>query len=167
MKYLFWALGALLAAAGLVWLAGVLLPPEHEASASLRLKASPEAVWAVLAAVENYPRWRSDVATSEMMAGASGFSWRESDARGLATEHAQGPGKTAEKWVDRLVKGDFAMRGERVFLIVADEGGGTRVALTEKVLIPNPLARFRARFLAGYAENLNQLLADLRKRLAE
>jgi hypothetical protein len=57
--------------------------------------------------------------------------------------------------------------GERVFLIVPDAEGASRVAVTETVELTDPLARFRARFVTGYAAPLKKLLEDLRKRLAE
>ncbi len=167
MKYLLRALGASLAMAGFVWLCGSLLPAKHEASASVRLKASPEAVWAVLSAVENYPRWRSDVAAAEVIGSGPVLTWKEADARGRVMVHALGPGDMPEKWVDKLIKGDLPQGGERVFLIVADEDGGSRVALTEIAELRDPWARFRVRFVSGYAENLVKLLDDLRKRLAE
>jgi Polyketide cyclase / dehydrase and lipid transport len=167
MKYLMWAFAGALVVAGFIWLCGYLLPPKHEASASLKLKASPEAVWAVLTAVENYPDWRSDVAISEVISSAPELSWKESDSKGRVMVHAAGPGRNAEKWIDKLVRGDRQQGGERVFLIVADAEGGSRVAVTEDVELRDPLARFRARFMTGYAENLKKLLEDLRKRLAE
>lgn len=167
MKHVIRTVAALLGAAAFVWLTGLLLPLKHEASASIRLKATPEAVWAVLSAVENYPGWRSDVATSELIGGKPGISWRETDARGLMMVHAAGHCRPVTKWIDCLVKGDSPRTGERIFLIVPEEEGGSRVALSESVDIPDPLARFRARFFTGYAQDLKTLLEDLRKRLGE
>jgi hypothetical protein len=69
--------------------------------------------------------------------------------------------------VERSVTGGGRVRIERTFLIVAEENGGTLVALTEKTDLRNPFARFRARFVTGYAENANALLNDLRRRLGE
>ncbi|HKP95973.1 MAG TPA: SRPBCC family protein [Fibrobacteria bacterium] len=169
MKYLVRGIGGLIAAAAFVWLCGLLLPLEHEASATVRVNAPPEAVWAVLTAVKDYPRWRSDVAMAEIVALKPELSWKESDARGRVTWHAARgmPGGPADKWMDRILKGDPPQAGERTFLIVAGEDGGTRVAITEVAEVRDPLARFRARFVTGYAENLKKLLEDLRKRLAE
>jgi hypothetical protein len=167
LKYLIWALSGLLVVGGVFWLSGLLLPPKHEASATLRLKATPEAVWAVLAAVDNYPLWRSDLATLEIIGRKPELSWTETARRGGTAWHEAGPGRIGEKWIDKLVKGNPPLSGERVFLLVAEADGGTRVALTECLSLPDPLARFRARFVTGYAENLRTLLGDLRKRLAE
>jgi hypothetical protein len=192
LRYIGWAIGAVLAASAFVWLCGLMIPARHEASASLRVDADPEAILAVLAPVEGYPRWRSDVAKVEVPGPASAVDgidagrWRETDADGRSTEHeaamAPGPGGNAsrggrgsirprkggaEKWVERSVTGDGRVRIERTFLIVAEENGGTLVALTEKTDLRNPFARFRARFVTGYAENANALLNDLRRRLGE
>jgi hypothetical protein len=165
MKYLVWTLCGLAAAAAFVWLAGTLLPVKHEASASIRVQASPEAVYAVLTAVENYPRWRSDVGFSEMTVHHPERVWTETDARGRLTLHVEGAGRPAEKWIDRIVGGKPQRRGERVFLIVADAQGGAQVALKETVIITDALGRFRARFISGYAKDSRILLEELKKRL--
>ena len=68
--------------AGAVFLAGTLLPAKHEATAHISVEAAPEGVWAVLAAVENYPTWRSDVATSEILRPRPSLVWRQSDPKG-------------------------------------------------------------------------------------
>lgn len=166
-KYLIWAVAGALALAGFVWLSGFLLPLKHEAGASLKLKAAPEAVWAVLTAVENYPEWRSDVAGCQVISGAPELSWKESDARGMVMVHSAGPGRNAEKWVDKVVRGDLRQNGERVYLIIAESDGGSRIAVTERMELRDPLARFQARFVIGYAEHPKRMLEDLRKRLAE
>jgi hypothetical protein len=158
---------ALIGAAGLVWLAGFLLPLKHEAAAELHVRATPEAVWAVLSAVENYHDWRRDVAGSDVMRPRPDLTWRQTDPKGRVMMHSEGIGRPAEKWVDRLSGGDFDVAGERVFLIVADTEGGSTVALKETLEIRSPIARFKARFVSGYARDLHALLEDLRKRLGE
>ncbi len=121
----------------------------------------------MLPAIGNYPRWRSDIAATELIREVPRLQWKETDARGRAGTHREGEGRPVEKWIDSLTGGDARVSGEKVWLLVADEDGGTRIALTEKTEIRNPLARFRARFVAGYAGDLRQLLDDLRKRLGE
>ena len=133
----------------------------------MRVKAAPEAVWAVLTAVENYPRWRSDVAAVADLRAEPGLTWRETDSLGRATLHAEGQSRVSEKWIDRTLGADGKGSGQRVFLIVADEEGGSRVALTETREIANPLLRFKARFVDGYGVDAEKLMGDLRKRLAE
>jgi hypothetical protein len=208
LRYAGYATGCILSAIAFVWLCGLMIPSRHEASASLRVEAAPEAVLAVLAAVEGYPRWRSDVAEVEAPVrgptadGGEGVRsgpdmglpaeygaarrWRETDGAGRVTEHEagevsgsgnasarKGPGSAyprmggSGKWVERSTTADGRVRVERTFLIVAEGETGTRVALMEKTDLADPFARFRARFVSGYAEDLNALLNGLRKRLGE
>ncbi len=167
MPHLLRACAVLALLAGLAGLSGFLLPARHEAGMSIHVQATPEAVWAVLTAVGDYPRWRSDVAASEVLGSGPALSWRQSDPKGRASLHAEGPGRPAEKWVDRLTGGDTGMKGTRTFLIVADAVGGSTIGLTEVVEIPDPLARFRARFITGYAKDLKTLLDELKRRLGE
>jgi hypothetical protein len=167
MQYLMRVCAFLAVLAGLVGLSGFLLPARHEAGMSIHVQATPEAVWAVLAAVEDYPRWRSDVSVSEIIRSKPTLAWRQSDSKGRASLHTEGPGRLAEKWVDRLSGGKKEANGSRTFLIVADAVGGSTIGLTEVVEIPEPLARFRARFMTGYSSELNSLLNDLKRRLGE
>jgi hypothetical protein len=158
---------ALAVLSGLIGLTGILLPARHEASAHIHVRASPDAVWAVLAAVGNYPSWRSDVAASEILSAGPVQVWRQTDPRGRVMKHTEGPNRPGEKWVDRLSGGDLKIGGERVFLLVSDSSGGCTIALTETLEIKDPLARFKMRFVTGYAKDLKRLLAELAGRLGE
>jgi hypothetical protein len=188
LRYSGWGIGCALAVTAFVWVCGLMIPSRHEAAASLRVEAAPEAVLAVLSSVEGYPRWRKDVAEVETLDGGASATrrWRETGPDGRVTDHEAGTpsgssggplpaGRVSalprlggsEKWVERSVTDDGRVRVERTFLIVAEGETGTRVALTGKTDLEDPLARFRARFVSGYAEDLNALLEDLRKRLGE
>jgi hypothetical protein len=178
---LFVALPAALA--GFVWLAGALVDPHYEAGSSIRVEATPEAVRLVLASIENYPRWRTDVAAVEITGRKPSPTWLEYDAKGRATAYAQtedgladepvrerpdeSPGASPIKWAERITGGTLPMRARRTFLMVPIEDGGTRIAVTEEGEIANPLERFRYRFQIGHTAALEKYLADLRKRLAE
>lgn len=52
-----------------------------------------------------------------------------------------------------------------ILLPAPDAQGGAQVALKETVVITDPLGRFRARFIAGYAKESRTLLEDLKMRL--
>ncbi|MDB5103272.1 MAG: Polyketide cyclase/dehydrase [Fibrobacteres bacterium] len=166
MKYLVRLAAGLIGLAGLILLSGYLLPARHEAAAVVSVQATPEAIWAVLTSVENYPRWRSDIAITEVIRSKPVQQWRQSDARGREAMHCEGAGRPVEKWVDSLI-GDGRLGGKRIWLLVPEPTGGTRIALTEIADIRDPLARFQARFVNGYAKDLRQVLQDLRKRLGE
>lgn len=167
MRYILRVSAVLVLLAVVIGLSGFLLPARHEAGMSIHVQATPEAVWAVINAVEKYPRWRSDVAVSEIMDRKPVLTWRQSDSKGRTSRHCEGPGRQAEKWVEKITGGKPGMKGTRTFLIVADAMGGSTIALTEVVEISNPLARFRLRFMTGYARNVKSLLEDLRRRLGE
>ena len=167
MRYFTRLCAVLALLAAVTGLSGFLLPARHEAGMSIHVQATPEAVWAVLTAVEEYPRWRSDVAASEIMDSNPALAWRQSDSKGRNSHHREGSGREAEKWVETLTGGDSGIKGTRTFLIVADDVGGSTIALTEVVETPDLLARFRLRFMTGYARNLKSLLDELKRRLGE
>jgi Polyketide cyclase / dehydrase and lipid transport len=165
MRNLIRIAAALAALSGLILLVGILLPSRHTASAHVHVRADPDAVWAVLAAVEDYPSWRSDVSAAEILSAKSGLIWHQTDARGKVMMHTEGANRPGEKWTDRLTGGDPGIKGERVFLLVGDSSGGCTIALTETLELKDPLARFKARFVTGYAKDLKKLLSELAKRL--
>lgn len=174
------ALRISLAAAGpafFVLATGYLIPRGYEGSAILDVQAPPEAVWAVLEDAGAYPGWRSDVESAEVPPGADG-AWREIHRGGGATRHEALPERPPEKFRDRFTAegrpgrrgvdgGAPAARGERVFLMVVDAEGRTRISITEKGEIDGPWDRFRARFVDGYHSVPRRLAEDLRKRLGE
>ncbi len=178
MKILIWCFVAAAGLAAFVGLSGWLIPPRYETSAPLRVEATPEAVWQVLSTVDEYPGWRSDVAIVERLGNPVDPVWRETDARGGVMRHDAGEGRVAEKFIDRFESegpagnrgvpgGVAAGKGERIFLIIPDPQGKTRISITERGEITGPLARFRARFITGYDKGVRKLAEDLRHRLAE
>lgn len=166
--------GSLAGLAGFILGVGYLVPVGYEGSAILDVQAPPEAVWAVLEDAAAYPRWRGDVERVEVAGGG----WREIHRGGGATRHEAVPERPPEKFRDRFASegppgkrgvegGAPASRGERVFLMVVDAGGRTRISITEKGEIDGPWDRFRARFVDGYHAAPRRLAEDLRDRLGE
>lgn len=163
-----WMLPALpFAAVAFVWLGGILLGPHYTVSASRKVEATPEAICAVLEAVENYPGWRSDIANVEVAQRKPYLKWMEYDNRGRVSTYTDEGSVTPGKWISRIMAGTLPMRASRTFLIVATEDGGTEIAVKEEGDIKNPLERFQYRFQTGYSVALERYLEDLRKRLGE
>jgi uncharacterized protein YndB with AHSA1/START domain len=150
MGILGWCLMVAGLLAGLVSVAtivGCFLPRGHMATRTLALKQPPEAVWTVLRTGEDYPKWWSIVKTVERQPGADGRElWRLDYMDGnrfvLEVAEAASPSRLVMRIddVNKLFSGqwDYALEP-------AD--GGSRVTLTERGEVANPLIRLMARLM--------------------
>ncbi len=149
------------------WITGTLLDPNFRVGISMEVLAPPEAVYAVLSSVENYPQWRDDVIKVEADALNPEIFWIEHYKDGGETEFDAGGGHPSDKWEAHARRSNLPMVGTRTFLLVPMGNGSTRIAASEEGTVANPLARLKYRFVSGHAERLKTLLLDLRRRLAD
>src|SRR5258708_2445940 len=83
MTWILWIVGGLAAFVALVWITGMMLPQNHTASRTLRLKQTPEAVWKVLTDHAAMPQWRSELKKVERMPDVDGHEvWKEYNSMG-------------------------------------------------------------------------------------
>jgi uncharacterized protein YndB with AHSA1/START domain len=141
---------------------GYSLPVAHVASRSATLGQPPDRVLAVLADVENFPRWRSGVRAVEVLAWEPRVRWREYDGDTITFERVEI--RPPERLVTRIADPDLPFGGTWTFELAA-EGQGTRLTVTEHGEVYNPLFRFMSRFVFGQAATLEEFLADLERRL--
>jgi hypothetical protein len=78
MRILLLLLAVLLLLAAALWITGAMLQAVREGGAETTIAAPPDRILAVIAAVEDQPRWRSGVAAVERTPGG----WVEVTARG-------------------------------------------------------------------------------------
>ena len=122
--------------------------------------ATPEQVWGALTDVAAYPTWRGDVTSVEMLPSDSGHvAWREhgkNDAISFAIEEAERP----RQLVTRITDKSLPFGGGWEYAITAD-GTGSRVQITERGEVYNPVFRFVSRFLMGHTATASAYLKAL------
>ena len=169
MRWLIGAIALVVALAAVVVAVGALLPTAHVASRSARFPAPPERVWAAITGVEEFPRWRSDVAAVSLVeAEGGGRRWREHESasrrdRGITYEVVEAA--EPRRLVTRIADPELPFGGRWVFDL-APEDGGTRLTITEHGEVYNPLFRFMSRFVFGHTATIERYLASLERRLA-
>ena len=127
------------------------------AARTVRLDAPPEAVWALMTAVADQPRWRAGVARVE----GAWPEWVEHPRRGppirFRVETAAPPGDggggmtlalTGRGWTGR-----YAARLSR-------EGGGTRLAVEETVAPEGLVARAMLRLFVDLGAEIDRWAAE-------
>ena len=144
--------------------AGMLLPAEHETRLNGSLDRSPDAVYRVLTDLDALPLWRSDLTRIERLPDAGGrVTWRERGRSGdqvLEFSESRPPHRLV---MHRLVSGRAGLP-ERAFDL-RPAAGGTRVTLTERIEIRNPVGRVLARLMSGSRDGM-ALLRDLESRMS-
>jgi hypothetical protein len=153
---------------GLMVVVGSRLSPEHTASCvALFAKSPPEVIWERLVDVARYPKWRPDLKAIEEL---------ETDEQG------------ALRWIEngRFGRVPFerveAVRPERFVVRITDPtlpfGGswsyeldgrveGTRLTITERAQVREPVFRFLTRYLFGKHSTMRRFVARLGRELGE
>lgn len=156
-----WIAGALLLMVVVVAVIGWLLPVGHVASRTASVPAAPERVFDVISHVEAYPEWWRDLSRVEMLPSEEGRTrFRQHDSTGsVVMEVVETAPPT--RFVTRIADPDQPFGGTWTWELAPD-GAGTRLTITERGEVYNPIFRFMARFLFGYTATMERHLAALR-----
>lgn len=156
------AAGVLAGLAGAMAVVGLVLPRHHLARGSAIVAAPPGQVAAMVREVERQPEWRRAVTAVEVQA-------RE----GTRTDYVEISGSDRirfilveeardTRFVSTIVDDTLPFGGSWTILLASD-GGGTKVTIEERGEVRNPLFRFLAAFVFGHEATLKAYLADLSK----
>lgn len=137
---------------------GLLLPARHVITREREVNASPDSVWARVAAPTTYATWQRHVRRIESLT-ESPMRWREFTVDGAFTwqcTDAQAP----HRFVARVIDDDVQRQTERA-VALEPTGNGTRIRCTEAAVHANPIPRFVYRYLLRPEPQLDALLDDL------
>jgi uncharacterized protein YndB with AHSA1/START domain len=153
--------GALVGLFVLAVLLGLVLPKAHAVSRSLNIQAPPEKIWDVIRDFQNVPTWHPEVLRVEPVPDHHGREvWRETYAGGfvmkLETTELLRPHRLVRSIAD--VKGPFTGCWE---FEIMDTQEGSRITITEKGEVPNPLIRLMFRLFMNPAMYLEKYLKAL------
>jgi len=165
MKWIVIVAGTLVALIALVALIGVMLPRDHVASVTARIAAKPADVWSTITTPADFPSWRSDVTRVELLpASPTGLSWREHGSHGAIT-FAVEAWEPPRRFVARIADKGLPFGGAWEYRVEPDGESATRVTITKRGSIYNPIFRFVSRFFMGYTGSLKSYLNALARRL--
>jgi uncharacterized protein YndB with AHSA1/START domain len=164
MKWIIWSSLLLLALAGLVMLIGWMLPVEHEATVSVSVGRTPDEVYAAIANVAAYPEWVDGVKRIDMLDNPDGrVRFRQHTGDGplvMEVERVDPP----SLFSTRIADPGQPFGGSWTFEITP-EASGSRVQVTERGEVYNPIFRFVARFIIGHTKTIRSFLASLQRHL--
>jgi uncharacterized protein YndB with AHSA1/START domain len=142
MKWMVYSAIALGAVVGMIAVAGYLLPVAHEASRSAELTQPPDIVYALVSNLDGYAAW-----------------WPENQTT-VAVVEATPPWK----FVTRIV-GETDFGGTWTMEIVP-AASGSRLTITERGEVYNPIFRALAKFVFGHTSTIDSCLAAVARKLA-
>ena len=161
IRWIVWIAAGLATLIAAIALIGWRLPRAHAASVTARVTLAPDAVYALLADVSQYPSWRPDVKRLQRLADRDGRpAWVEETTSGrlpMYFERMESPSLL----VGRIADPSLPFGGTWTYRISAAAGGGSEVTITEDGEIYNPIFRFMARFVFGYHATLNGFVRNL------
>jgi uncharacterized protein YndB with AHSA1/START domain len=161
MKWLLVAAGVVVVLVVAIAVVGALLPRDHVASRTAHIPAPPDTVWATITDVANFPKWRPDVESVELMPNApAGRSWREHSRNGTITMVADAS-EPPHRFISRIADAGLPFGGSWEYLIVAEGARSSRVTITERGSVYNPIFRFVSRFIMGHTATIDAYLRAL------
>lgn len=140
MKWVLIVLGVVVGLAILLFVVGSLRPKDHVASITVRIAAPDSAVWATIAAVEKVPEWFGEVKSVERIADIDGkpaYHERYGGGWMVTTVIRE---RVENRRLVREILPSGAFSGSWTFELVPD-GAATRLAMTERGHLENPLFR--------------------------
>jgi uncharacterized protein YndB with AHSA1/START domain len=152
----------LVALAAVAALAGMTMPASHEATRSARVEAPAEAIYPVLITPEIYPDWRPDVERVDRM---DADRFREYGKNGPIVFRIAGR-QPPSRLVVAVDDPDQPFSGTWTFELTPEGAAGewTRVRITERGEVPNPLFRAIARVMMSPTDSLEAYLRNLGRR---
>ncbi len=166
MKWLSYIVLIIVLLLGAVFLTGYLLPARTTLTRSIDLKAKPEAVFAVLANVQQLATWSRNTEKVEMLPPTDGKETTRQTFKGgikmiIITTESRPPNHLVRSLDDN----NSSFVGSWTYNLTPNDGG-TRVMLTEVATVQNPLLRVMTR-LFGQTKYMDEHLEDLAKKLGE
>jgi Polyketide cyclase / dehydrase and lipid transport len=150
----------------LIVIIGLLLPKSHVAARSIALHRLPEEVFRLISDVKAAPAWRPDVQNVELLEPVDGhIRFREKSRNGALTMEIV-ESNSPSRLVTRITDPRLPFGGIWIFDI-APTPDGSRLNITERGEIYNPLFRFVSHFILGYNRTLNTYLQNVRRKFDE
>ena len=147
-----------LVAAALV--GGLVTPRKHIVGRTIRLRAAPDKVWALVRTVKAYPNWREEIMSVEEAAGNDlRPAWTEI-GRQKSLSYMAVTDDAPHRFTARIMDDDLGYAGEWQYVINAT-ADGTQLTITEHGEVGNPVFRFVRAHLVGYTGSMDAFLRDV------
>jgi hypothetical protein len=153
---------------GVVAVIGLMLPQNHVATRAVRVRQTPEQVFAIISDVEKVPTWRADVKRVDVLSPDNGLTmFREhgSDVVTYRVELSEPP----RRRVVRIADENLPYGGTWTYEVTPAAAAAplTQVTITERGEVYNPIFRFMSRFVFSHHATIDAYLIALGQKLGE
>ena len=160
MRWILYVGLALVTIAALVAVVGAMLPKQHSASRTARVALPPDALYALLTDVSQYPSWRAGLKGLERRPDRNGMpAWIE-DTNGMKIPMRFERMEPPSLIVARIDSSDLPFGGTWTYRI-APPSGGSDLTITEDGEVYNVIFRFMSRFVFGYHATRDAFIKSL------
>ena len=150
-----------------VVLVGALLPVRHEVSREVTIDRPPAEVWDVIADFSAGPDWRPDIDRVEQLPDRDGRPvWAEYGTDGQRIPYATIETAPPTRLVRKIADERLPFGGTWTFDLTP-VGAGTRVKITERGEVRNPVFRFVSKFVIGHETFMERYLQALGSRFGQ
>ena len=168
MKWVVRVAALLAATIGIIVVVGWLLPETHVASRSAEFRASRDTVWGLITDVSSMPAWRSDLERVDVLPAVDQqFAWRETSRGGDALTFVRVEARPPDLLRTSILDEGGPFGGEWVHDLGPGEQGGTRLTITERGWVRNPVFRFISQLVIGHNATIDSYLSALALKLGE
>lgn len=167
MKWVLILVGGLAALVALMAIVGALLPRDHVAGASITTRQPPDSVWKVIRDLGGVTQWWTEMKTSVRTPDKDGHERWEQEVGGFKMALLVESEEPPRRLVTRIDSPPGASFGGAWTYEVAPTPDGSRVTVTERGWIANPVFRFMSRFMFGYYGSVEKYLRALATRFGE
>lgn len=165
MRWMFLFIAVIAAIAIGVVVVGMTLPQNHVASRTTHLSLPPDRVWNLVSNAQDFPSWRSNVDSVEVLKSGATPSWREI-SKGERMTYEAIVFQPASHLVTKIADKGLPFGGTWDYQIAPD-GSGTRLSITENGEVYNPIFRFVSRFVMGHTATIDRYLGDLARKTGD
>lgn len=129
---------------------GAMLPARHEIARTVVVERPLSEVWEVIVDFPSAPEWRPDVQKVERLPDRNGMPvWAEYGSDGQRIPYATVEAEAPRRLVREIADPGLPFGGTWTFEL-APAGAGTRVTVTERGEVRNPVFRFVSKFVIGH-----------------
>ena len=164
MRYVYIAVGAIVALTSIVAVIGWMLPVKHRVSVARVYQTTPASLFSLITDVSAFPSWRTGVSRVDTLPDENGHRrWKEATKNGPPITFMVERTVPDRLLVGRIADANLPFGGSWTYELAPRAAGQTSLTITEDGEVYNPIFRFVSRFVMGHSATINQYLSDVGK----
>jgi uncharacterized membrane protein len=163
MYWILFVMSAIVAVVVALIVGGLATPRDHAVARAIALPVASETVWTTIRDLDRYDEWRHQLDSVQVVdTDQPQPRWRETTSRGSITFGIT-MDEPPHRMTARILDDDLPFTGEWNWS-VEPTSDGTRVVITERGRVANPVFRFISAHFLGHTRSIDRYLKELAAR---